>query len=231
VEKQLNKIELPPKENLDNKENKDNTVEKKVEEKEVKKISKEDMQYKKYFLLAKNYFDKKDFLTAKKNINTAKKYKKTLELYELAEKIQNELNKFEIEKRNKKKEKRLKKVSLLKLKSDLLKSYIGKISMVRINVTKNVSFFKNRVKINGQLSVKLKINEKGELSFQDINDQYLYITPSISKKRILRGIWLKFKSIKFSPPIDKEGNKVILEKWRVSFIVSKFKNKIILRKV
>jgi len=206
---------------------------KEIKKKDIKKISKEDQQYNKFFKLAKKYYYDKNFKMAEKNINEAKVLKKTLELYELSEKIQFELKKIKekniVNKQTLKK--KIKTISLLKLKHELLKSYIAKISMVRINITKNVNFFKNRVKIKGQLTLKLRINEKGRLSFQEINDQYLYITPVISKKKILRGIWLRFKGINFTPPVDKKGNAVILEKWRVTFIVSKFKNKIILRKV
>jgi len=81
------------------------------------------------------------------------------------------------------------------------------------------------------LIVKLRINEYGKVSVQQINQDYLTIKPKSSKKKLLRGIWLKLKSVIFLPPKDKNGNKVILENWRVTFRVSKYKNKIILRKV
>ncbi len=205
---------------------------------ELPKISFVENKYKEFFALSKKYYKKSDFISADKFIKKAKKYKETLELYQLDEKIQDELKKKSETKEEKKTfpkkepiKRVIKKISLFKLKPELTKLYMAKIDRIRIIVSENKVFFINKVLIEGQLTVKIRINAYGKLSLQEINQENLIITPLISKKRILRGIWLKLKNIRFQRPVDKKGNMVILENWRVTFIVSKFKNKIILRKV
>jgi hypothetical protein len=213
--------------------------------KPIIKISYEDKQYERNFELAKNNYLNNNFSLADKYLKKAKSYKKTLELYQLDEKIQKKLQESvkkketkEVVKKadlktNKKTniKKNIKTISLFRLNQKLFKSYLSKIDTVRITVNENRLYFKNKITINGQLNIKVKIDEFGKLTFLEINQNNLIIKPFVYKKNIIRRIWKKLTNIKFKPPIDKRGNKVILGNWRVTFIVSKFKNKIILRKV
>jgi len=215
--------------------------------KPIVKPSYEDTQYEKNFELAKNNYLNNNFSLADKYLKKAKSYKETLELYQLDEKIQKKLQenvkkqetKTVIKKADLKTDKKtktdikknIKTISLFRLNQKLFKSYLSKIDTVRITVNENRLYFKNKVTINGQLNIKAKIDESGQLTFLEINQNNLIIKPFVYKKKIIRRIWEKLTNIKFKPPIDKKGNKVILGNWRVTFIVSKFKNKIILRKV
>ena len=215
--------------------------------KPIVKLSYEDKQYERNFELAKNNYLNNNFSLADKYLKKAKPYKETLELYQLDEKIQKKLQesvkkketKTVVKKADLKTDKKAKTniikktrtISLFRLNQKLFKSYLSKIDTVRITVSKNRLYFKNKVTINGQLNIKVKIDEFGKLTFLEINQNNLIVTPLVYKKKIVRRIWKKLTNIKFQPPLDKKGNKVILGNWRITFIVSKFKNKIILRKV
>ncbi len=229
-----NNTEVPETKVVKNKK-KDSFIKK--ENKKVLEITENDKKYNEYFNLSNDYYQKGKFILAANYLKKAEKHKKTFEWYKLDDKIKIEKIKInkEKEKEEKKKKKiikkQIKKVSLFKLKPEINKAYLTKVKNIRIIVNKNKDFFMNSVEISGQLIVKLRINEYGKVSVQQINQDNLTIKPQLSKKKLLRGIWLKLKSINFISPIDKKGNKVILENWRVTFRVSKYKNKIILRKV
>ena len=232
IEKNTN-VEVPEQKVI-RKENKELIIKK--DNKQIPEISENDKKYNECFNLSNDYYEKGKFILAANYLKKAEKYKKTLEWYKLDEKIKIELIKIKKRKEKEKEKKtvikkQIRRVSLFKLKPEINKTYLAKIKNIRIIVNKRKDFFINEVEISGQLIVKLRINEYGKVSVQQINQDYLTIKPKSSKKKLLRGIWLKLKSVIFLPPKDKNGNKVILENWRVTFRVSKYKNKIILRKV
>ena len=187
-----------------------------------------DQKYTQFYDISLSYYNRGDFISADKNIRKAKEFKNTFELYNLKEKIQMELEKEKKKKILKKKT--IKKISLFKLDKTIRDSYSSKINLIRVVIPKKRKFFIDKGLIKGQLTLKLKINIYGRVSFQNIKQDNLIVIPNIARKNILKGMFNKLQSIRFKPPLDKKGEKVVLENWRVTFSVSKYKNKIILKR-
>ena len=88
------------------------------------------------------------------------------------------------------------------------------------------------LKIKGQITVNLAIDEKGKIKIQNFQPMIL-VTPLLHEKLVKIAIGKKIKGISLPPPQNKKNEPIEVSNWRIIFKVSKSSNssnKIILSK-
>jgi tetratricopeptide (TPR) repeat protein len=181
---------------------------------EAKKRKEKTAEYNKYKTRAEGFYKRGEFNKALYNVNRAKKLINTSEIRDLEKKIQ----------AKKKQLTAVKSVNLMSLPPSMINQYNAKIKKIDVfNIPRGI-------KTLGQISMSLAINPDGRLTIQSINDKGLQVRPPRShlmvKGRIIRAI----NSIILSPPINRNGDPVRVQNWRVSYNVGTFMGKIILRR-
>ena len=76
--------------------------------------------------------------------------------------------------------------------------------------------------------MSLSINGQGTITIQGFKTDNLNIQPESEKNNILSKITERIIGIRLDPPKDKSGKSVSVKKWRNTFKVVKWENKIIL---
>jgi len=114
----------------------------------------------------------------------------------------------------------VKTVSILGLSSELQRKNALKVQRIQIPV------FRKRFQVKGQITLELLINEHGKvtiLSYQDM----MTIIPALRERQVKGLIKNRFDNFIFPKPKDDRGRPVKF-KWRLTFKVGKYLDKIIL---
>ena len=182
-----------------------------VEQERRQKIEQE---YDKYFKRAQFHLRNGDHDRALSSIASARKYKNT-----------DDLNRLETQVRNAKRQGGgVASVTLIDIPPGLVNRYNDTIKLVELtNIPRGV-------KVLGQIGMTLNIRQNGQLAIQKVNDEVLRVIPARARQTIKVRILRKVASIFLPPPVDKRGNPVSVENWRLTFTVGTFMGKIILRR-
>jgi len=182
---------------------------------EKEKKQKENTQeYNKYKTRAETYYGRGEYNKALYNVNRAKKINNTAEIKDLEKKIKNKKNQMVA----------VKSVNLMSLPPSMINSYNSSVKKIDIlNIP-------GGVKALGQISLRLAIAQNGKLTIQQLNESRLRTVPPRSRRLVISRISRTINSIILSPPINRNGEPVRIENWRVSYNVGTFMGKIILRR-
>lgn len=121
-------------------------------------------------------------------------------------------------------QKMVKTLNLLDLPSGIQKEYIKKTK------TMTVPNLQEGIKVNGQINLILKINEKGAVTVQHFNDKFLKVIPENKKDTVKKLILEQISKISFIPPKDENSLPVRVENWRLNLKLETSKGNIILFK-
>ena len=181
---------------------------------EAKKRKEQAAEYKKYKTRAERFYRRGEYNKALYNVSRAKKLINTSEIRDLEKKIKDK----------KKQLTAVKSVKLMSLPPSMINRYNANIKKIDVvNIPRGI-------KALGQISMRLAINQDGRLTIQSLNDKGLQVIPPRSHLMIKGRIIRTINSIKLSPPINRNGDPVRVQNWRISYNVGTFMGKIILRR-
>jgi hypothetical protein len=113
---------------------------------------------------------------------------------------------------------------LFELDSQLAREYGQKFQRVNIPaVSKSVNAF-------GQISVLLNVDASGRISIHSLDIQMLTVDPVNQQAQVRTLLSRAFTQAQLLPPKDRNGQAVILEKWRLSFKIVTLSGKMTLIK-
>lgn len=116
-------------------------------------------------------------------------------------------------------------VTMLGVSPETLRLYKSRLKQFRVDLPRRNSQFR----IRGHITVELSVNEFGKVSVGNLTHD-LNIHPPMAKEKTLRFLRARLERFFLPAPKDKNGKKVRVSKWRVTYQVGKFRNKIILKK-
>jgi tRNA A-37 threonylcarbamoyl transferase component Bud32 len=120
--------------------------------------------------------------------------------------------------------KELQRIGLFELDSQLAREYGQKFQRVNIPaVSKSVNAF-------GQISVLLNVDASGRISIHSLDIQMLTVDPVNQQAQVRTLLSRAFTQAQLLPPKDRNGQAVILEKWRLSFKIVTLSGKMTLIK-
>lgn len=182
---------------------------------EKEKIRKEKVaEYNKYKARAERFYGKGEYNKALYNVNRAKEISSTAEIRDLERKINDKI----------KQTMTVKSVNLMSLPPSMINTYNAALKKVDIlNIPAGI-------KALGQISLRLSIAQNGKLSIQQFNESRMQTIPPRSRRLVISRITRTINSIMLSPPINRVGEPVRVDNWRVSYNVGTFMGKIILRR-
>lgn len=119
-------------------------------------------------------------------------------------------------------EEEIQSLKFLILPKELRTKYLEKLSSIKI------PDFEQEITVKGQISIILKVDDKGKISIQDFDDRYLVVTFESKKAAIKNSICTTITSIDLTPPTDSMRRPVIVQDWRLTYRIGTFKSNIIL---
>jgi len=120
--------------------------------------------------------------------------------------------------------KELKKIGLFELDSQLTQEYGQKLRRIIISVAmENINAF-------GQITVLLNVDATGKISINSMDTHLLMVDPPNRDMQVQELISRAFTAVELLPPMNRYGQAVILENWRLSLKVVTLAGKITLIK-
>lgn len=113
-------------------------------------------------------------------------------------------------------------VKFLILPAGLRTKYLEKLSSIKIPE------FEEGITVKGQISIILKVDDKGKISLQDFDDRYLVVTFESKKAAIKNRICTTIASIALSPPVNSMEEPVVVEGWKLIYRIGTYKSNMIL---
>lgn len=114
-------------------------------------------------------------------------------------------------------------VTIRDISSRLIREYNQHLRTIRIDLPR-------RAKVSGYLNINLSVNEKGQVYQFQLSDARISIKPESKRNLVVLYLKTAISNLQFTPPRDKYGRSVQMENWRLNFLVTQFKRRMILRK-
>ncbi len=195
---------------------------KQAKQRETQEITrkKQEKEYNANLLLARQKLAEERFQSALNYISKARNQKDTEELHLLEEKIKKKQGEAKREALLKKSPPKA--VNIFAISSELQKKYNEILKRIEIPAPPSGTW------VSGQVSISLTIQATGDIDIIDILDKWLTIKPDTSRDTIKGLIVSGIEAMELSPPTSKNGDPVVVQRWRMSFKVETFQGKIIL---
>jgi serine/threonine protein kinase len=87
------------------------------------------------------------------------------------------------------------------------------------------------LRVSGTVTLVLGIDEAGNIGVESLNDVSLKIDPESRRSEALRLVRSRLAGIRLPPPIDKAGNSVRVENWRITFHLVRERQMLVLVRV
>lgn len=114
-------------------------------------------------------------------------------------------------------------VTIRDISPRLIREYNQYLRTIRIDLPR-------RAKVSGYVNINLFVNEKGQVYQFQISDAGISIKPKSKRNLVVLRLKTVISKLQFTPPRDKYERAVTMENWRLNFLVTQFKRKMILRK-
>lgn len=115
----------------------------------------------------------------------------------------------------------------------------GKISDLAAGLSENFSALVKRLEISsmasdfalsGNVTITMKIDEKGNAQVQDINDNGIYVESESFRQLLRKAIASKLNGLQFPEPKNKSGERITVENWRLNYKMGKYSGKIVMNR-
>jgi hypothetical protein len=114
-------------------------------------------------------------------------------------------------------------VSIRSLSPELIESYHTAMNILRIDLPRKIS-------ASGTFNIDLYIDKSGKVYMFRTHDSAIEINPDSKRDRVILQLKQMISGLQFKPPRDRSGRPVRVENWRLNFLVTQFKRRLILRK-
>jgi hypothetical protein len=114
-------------------------------------------------------------------------------------------------------------VSIRDLSPALIRKYNQHLMFIRIELPR-------RTKVSGTVNIKFYINKDGEVYQFQLSSEGLTVKPQSRQNTVILRIKRAISTIRLDPPVDKYQRKVSVHNWRLNYMVTQFKKRMILRK-
>lgn len=116
-------------------------------------------------------------------------------------------------------------ISVFQAKEGILPGYAKKIQRLASEI------LLENIKVNGQISLALRISETGKIQIMAYRDNGLKVVPPEKRGLIKENIEMIFSLISLDPPQDEAGNRVVIKIWNVSYSCSMIRGRLVLNKI
>lgn len=114
-------------------------------------------------------------------------------------------------------------ITIREIPDTLSHQYSQQMKTLRVDLPRKTN-------VSGYLSLNIFISESGKLFLADSNETALKIDPDSKKKKVMRNLREMINGLKLPVPVDQEGRAVKVGNWRLNYLVTQFKRRMILRK-
>jgi hypothetical protein len=114
-------------------------------------------------------------------------------------------------------------ITIREIPDSLSHQYSQKMKILRLDLPRKTN-------VSGYLSLNMFINESGKVFLASLNDAAFRIEPDSKKKKVLKNLREVIEGIKLPVPVDQKGRTVKVSNWRLNYLVTQFKRRMILRK-
>lgn len=114
-------------------------------------------------------------------------------------------------------------ISIRNISPALIPEYHARVNTLRIELPRKVI-------VSGMLAIDLNIDQNGKVVLFSLLDSGVEVRPDSRRSRVIMQLKQMISGLRFKPAVDRSGRPVRVENWRLNFMVTQFKRRMILRK-